>query len=117
SDIWSIIEPVIRGGETYALPRDMTMEAALQYWMGPDRETFVVQEGGRLLGTYYLRANQVGGGSHVANCGYITALGATGRGVARAMCEHSLVFAREREFGAMQLYLVVNTDEREVRLW
>ena len=50
---------------------------------GPDRETFVAEAEGRLLGTYYLRANQRGGGAHVANCGYVTARDATGRGVAR----------------------------------
>jgi ribosomal protein S18 acetylase RimI-like enzyme len=115
--IWAMIEPVIRAGETYALPRDMSREDALDYWMGDDRETFVVESGAKLLGTYYLRANQMGGGSHVANCGYITAQDATGRGVARAMCEHSLLLARERGFRAMQFNLVVSTNERAVRLW
>ena len=31
----------------------------------------------------HLRANQAGGGAHVANCGYVTADDARGRGVAR----------------------------------
>ena len=63
SAIWTIIEPVIRAGETYALPRDMTPEAAIAYWTGADRDAFVAEEAGRLLGTYYLRANQLGGGN------------------------------------------------------
>src|ERR1700722_17863477 len=87
--IWAILEPTIRAGETYALPRDMTQKEAIAYWMGPDRETFVAEEDGRLLGTYFLRANQLGGGAHVANCGYVTAAAATGRGIARMMCVHS----------------------------
>ena len=78
--IWAILEPIIRAGETYALPRDMTQKEALACWMGPDRDTFVAAEDGRLFGTYYLRANQLGGGAHVANCGYMTAMEATGRG-------------------------------------
>ena len=78
---------------------------------------FVAEEDGRILGTYYLRANQLGGGDHVANCGYITASGATGRGIARRMCEHSLAHARARGFRAMQFNLVVSTNERAVRLW
>jgi ribosomal protein S18 acetylase RimI-like enzyme len=85
--------------------------------MGPDRETFVAEEGGELLGTYFLRPNQLGGGSHVSNCGYITSTKATGRGIAGAMCEDSLVRARERGFRAMQFNLVVSTNERAVRLW
>jgi ribosomal protein S18 acetylase RimI-like enzyme len=115
--IWTIIEPVIRAAETYALPRDMSKSAGLAYWMGPDRETFVAEEAGELLGTYFLRPNQLGGGSHVSNCGYITGAKATGRGVARAMCEDSLVRARDRGFRAMQFNLVVSTNERAVRLW
>lgn len=55
--IWAILEPIIRAGETYALPRDMTQAEAIAYWMGPGRETFVAEEDGRLFGTYYLRAN------------------------------------------------------------
>ncbi|SFI26569.1 hypothetical protein SAMN05421753_107117 [Planctomicrobium piriforme] len=66
--IWTILEPVIRAGETYALPRDMTREQALAYWTGADRETYVFEDDGRIVGTFYLRPNQLGGGSHVANC-------------------------------------------------
>jgi L-amino acid N-acyltransferase YncA len=114
--IWEIIEPVIRAGETYALPRDMTKELALAYWMGSDRETFVAEDDGQIVGTYYLRANQQGGGDHVANCGYITAAESMGRGVARTMSEHSLSAARAKGFRAMQFNLVVSTNEGETRL-
>src|SRR5262245_61150198 len=95
----------------------MSQAEAIAYWMRPDHETFVAEEDGRLAGTYYLRANQLGGGAHVANCGYVTAPEATGRGVARRMCEHSLQQARDRGFRAMQFNFVVATNERAVRLW
>jgi ribosomal protein S18 acetylase RimI-like enzyme len=116
-DIWKILEPVIRAGETYALPRDMTEESAIAYWMNSDRETFAVEEGGQILGTYYLRANQMGGGSHVANCGYVTSVAARGRGIARTMCLHSLDLARSKGFKGMQFNFVVSTNEGAVRLW
>ncbi|MDE2364894.1 MAG: GNAT family N-acetyltransferase [Hyphomicrobiales bacterium] len=115
--IWSIIGPTIRAGETYALPHDMSEAGALAYWLGADRETFVAVEDGRIVGTYYVRANQAGGGDHVCNCGYMTATGETGKGVARAMCLHSLDHARERGFRAMQFNFVVSANERAVRLW
>jgi ribosomal protein S18 acetylase RimI-like enzyme len=115
--LWAILEPMIRAGETYALPRDLTRDAALAYWCSPDHEVFVAVDGDLLLGTYYLRANQRGGGAHVANCGYVTSTASTGRRVARAMCDHSLDRARERGFRAMQFNLVVSTNERAVRLW
>ena len=115
--IWEILEPTIRSGETYTLARDMTREQALAYWMAPDHEVFVAEENGEVVGTYYLRANQKGGGAHVANCGYMTSIRASGRGVARAMCGHSLDHAKTRGFRAMQFNFVVSTNERAVRLW
>ena len=115
--IWSIIGPVIREGETYTLPRKMGEAEAVIYWTSPDRCTFVAEENGAIIGTYYIRANQLGGGSHVANCGYMTHADARHKGVARAMCEHSLAEARQRGFRAMQFNFVVSTNERAVRLW
>jgi hypothetical protein len=89
--VWKILEPTIRAGETYTLPRDFTREQSLQYWYSPNHEVFVAKENGEgnseILGTYYLRANQQGGGSHVANCGYMTAPWATGRGIAGAILQ------------------------------
>ena len=115
--IAGIILPVIRAGETYALDPAMPEADALAYWLGADRETFVAEADGEILGTYYIRANQAGGGAHVANCGYMTAVAATGRGVAQAMCLHSLAHAKARGFRAMQFNFVVSTNERAVRLW
>jgi L-amino acid N-acyltransferase YncA len=115
--IWAILEPTIRAGETYTLPTEMSRQEALAYWMSHEHEVFVAEEDGHLLGTYFLCANQRGGGSHVANCGYITAVGASGRGVGRAMCGHSLDHARARGFKGMQFNFVVSSNERAVRLW
>ena len=115
--IWSIIEPTIRAGETYTLDPGMSEADALAYWLGADKESFVAEEGGTVLGTYYMRPNQAGGGAHVCNCGYMTAAAATGRGIGRLMCEHSLNHARARGYRAMQFNFVVSTNERAVRLW
>ena len=95
----------------------MDKAEAIPHWTGPDREAFVAEKDGRIIGTYYLRANQAGGSAHVANCGYVTADDARGRGVARSMCEHSLLHARERGFRAMQFNFVISTNEQAIRLW
>jgi L-amino acid N-acyltransferase YncA len=115
--IWNIMEPIIRARETYTLPRDMDKESALAYWFSREREVFVAEDNGNIVGTYCLQANQKGGGAHVANCGYMTAAASMGRGMARAMCAHSLDRARERGFQAMQYNFVISTNERAVRLW
>jgi ribosomal protein S18 acetylase RimI-like enzyme len=115
--ILEIILPVIREGATYALDPNLSAAEALAYWMSPDKETFVAEEDDILVGTYFIRANQAGGGSHVCNCGYITRTDVAGRGVARGMCQHSLAYARQRGYRAMQFNFVVSTNERAVRLW
>jgi L-amino acid N-acyltransferase YncA len=114
--IWSILEPIIRAGETYTLPRDMERDEALAYWFSAGHRVFVAEEG-EVLGTYYLRANQRGGGAHVANCGYMTSARASGRGVATAMCAHSLECARTHGFRAMQFNFVVSSNLPAIYLW
>ena len=115
--IWAILEPTFRAGETYPIPRDVSRAEALDYWRTPGHTVFVAEDAGQIVGTYYLRANNKGGGAHVANCGYIVAAGAQGRGVARAMCEHSLGEAKSRGFTAMQFNFVIASNTRAVMLW
>ncbi|HVH71721.1 MAG TPA: GNAT family N-acetyltransferase, partial [Candidatus Dormibacteraeota bacterium] len=115
--IWAILKPIIGAGETYALPREMNRGDALAHWSAPGHEVFVAEDHGQIVGTYILRRNREGGGAHVANCGYMTAPHAMGRGVAQAMCKHSLERARQLGFRAMQFNFVVSTNERAVRLW
>jgi ribosomal protein S18 acetylase RimI-like enzyme len=115
--IWEILEPAIRAGETLALPMDLSRDDALAYWFDPEYEVFVARDADRIVGTYCLRANRKGGGAHVANCGYVAAPSASGRGVGRAMCEHSIERAKARGFRAMQFNFVVSSNERAVHLW
>jgi L-amino acid N-acyltransferase YncA len=117
SAIAAIILPIIREGATYPLDPAMTETEALAHWMGHDKETLVGEEDGAVLGTYYMRPNQAGGGRHVCNCGYVTHAALSGRGIARRMCEHSLEYARARGYRAMQFNFVISTNERAVRLW
>ena len=115
--VWSIISPIIAEGEAYALPRGWSRAEALAYWFAPENEVFVAEAEGAILGAFYLKPNKLGGGAHVANAGYATAVGARGRGVARAMGEHSLAHARARGFRAMQFNFVISSNDPAVRLW
>lgn len=115
--IMAIVAPVLRAGETYAIDTDLSDAAMRDYWFMPAHEVFVAEDDGVILGTYYLQANQRGGGKHVANCGYMVSPLAQGKGVAGRMCEHSQLIARERGFRAMQFNHVVSTNTRAVALW
>jgi len=115
--LWQIMEPIIRAGETYDFPRDTSRDTALAAWLAPSFQCFVAEDTHRVVGTYVLHPNRQGGGAHVANCGYMTAEDANGKGVARAMCAHSLDTARAQGFRAMQFNFVVASNHRAVKLW
>lgn len=115
--VWQIMEPVIRAGETYALPRDMDREEALAHWFSPDCTVFVAEAADGVAGTYYIRANRPGPGSHVANAGFMVATDRGGQGIGQALCEHALSTAQASGFQAMQFNFVVAVNSRAVRLW
>lgn len=116
--VWRVIEPVFRAGETWPVSPEIREPEAREYWIDRPSVTFVaVDETGQVLGSYYLKPNQPALGDHVANCGYIVAEHARGRGVASAMCRHSRQEALARGYLAMQYNLVVSTNEAAVRLW
>jgi ribosomal protein S18 acetylase RimI-like enzyme len=120
--LWEIMEPIIRAGETYAFPRNWSRDDAVQYWCDKSHEVFVAvrideNECDEVVGTFFIHANQKGGGNHVANCGYMTKMGSTGKGIARSMCVFSLEYAKLKGFRSMQYNFVIKSNERAVRLW
>jgi GNAT superfamily N-acetyltransferase len=115
--LWRILEPTIRAGETWALPRDWSMADALAYWLAPSHETFAAVVDGEVRGTFFLRPAQLGPGDHVGNAGYMVRPDSWGRGLAGAMCRHSIRRAAERGFRALQFNFVVATNVRAVELW
>lgn len=115
--LWRVLEPVFRAGDTYAIDPDIPREEAIAYWTGPGRSVFGATLGGSFAGSYYLQRNQAGGGGHVCNCGFVTDPAQEGRGVARGMLEHALQTARDMGFRAMQFNFVVSTNTRAIGLW
>ncbi|MEM6384603.1 MAG: GNAT family N-acetyltransferase [Pseudomonadota bacterium] len=113
--VWSMLEPVFRAGDTYAIDPRITRQDALRYWTA--HESYVAEIHGQCVGTFYIRPNQQGGGAHICNCGYITARGSEGKGVARAMLAHSLEDARLLGFKAMQYNFVLATNKRAIHTW
>ena len=115
---WAIIQPVFAKGDSYPYSGDMPEADARRLWLEAPLRCYVAEDdGGGILGTYYLKANQAGRGDHVCNCGYVTAEAARGRGVASAMCRHSQEEAKALGFTAMQFNLVVVTNTGAVALW
>jgi L-amino acid N-acyltransferase YncA len=115
--IWKIFHEIVSAGDTYALDPKMSREEALACWFRADTQTCVAEKDGSVIGTYILRPNQLGPGSHVANAAFMVASNAQGSGVGRRMAEHCLTEARRMGFRAMQFNFVVSTNTSAIHLW
>lgn len=113
-----MLQATFAAGDTYAFAPDSSEDEIQKLWVQAPKATYVAcAEDGAILGTYFLKANQPGLGSHVCNCGYVVAAQARGQGVASALCLHSQQEALAQGFRAMQFNLVVSTNATAVRLW
>ena len=115
--IWPLLRDVFRAGTTYAVDPEITRDAAFAYWMTASVATYIVEDAGQVLGTYYIKTNQPGGGAHICNCGYIVAPDARGRRLAATMCEASQGQAKALGYSAMQFNFVLESNAGAVRLW
>ena len=115
--IWKIFHQIIAAGDTYAFDPQVPREEALAYWFRADTHTYIAEENDSVVGTYILRPNQSGPGSHVANAAFMVARDAESAGVGRRMAEHCLNEARRMGFRAMQFNFVVSTNTRAIHLW
>lgn len=115
--IWPIFQEIVSEGSTYAYPQTTTKQEAQKLWLELPLKTFVLELNGEILATYYLKANQVGAGAHVCNCGYMVASTARGQGLASKLCLHSQAIALELGFKAMQFNFVASTNTNAVALW
>ena len=115
--IWPIFHEIVSRADSYGYPADTAKEQAFRLWMEMPRLTFVAEEEGQVLGTYYLKTNQGGPGDHVCNCGYMVSSSARGRGIATAMCQHSQRIAKALGYKAMQFNFVASTNAGAVKLW
>lgn len=115
--IGEIIKYVISKGDTYVYAPDAQIMDVLREWCGSEKQTFVAVSDDEIVGTFFIKPNQTGLGSHIANAGYMVAPEARGRGIGRRMGEYSIEAAREMGFYAMQFNFVVKSNESAVRLW
>lgn len=115
--IWEIIESVITAGDSFTLAPDAEREEMLADWCSAEKHTFVAVSENEVVATFYIKPNQPGLGSHVANGSYMVAPEARGKGAGRTIGEFSIAEAKRLGFRAMQFNFVVKSNERAVKLW
>lgn len=125
--VWKIIKSVISRGDSYTFASDSPREKLLGFWFAKDKETYVAVlsepeaaatgSTSKIIGTFFIKANQPDLGSHICNAGYMVAPEAKGKGIGRKMAEFSLLEAKKAGYQAMQFNFVVKSNEIAVKLW
>lgn len=116
--IWEIFKHVTSTGDTYLYPPETTKAQARKIWL-KSRVCYVAKDKvtGQIIGTYTIRPNKEGLGSHVANAGFMVHPQHRNRKIGQAMGAHALIEAKKLGYDAMQFNVVVSTNERAVYLW
>ena len=115
--IWPIFQAVVRTGDTYMYDPNTSPTQAKSLWMDGGVKTYIAVLDNTVVGTYIIKQNHPGLGSHVANASYMVSPNARGLGVGKAMAEHSIQVARAKGFLSMQFNCVVSTNTRAIKLW
>lgn len=117
--IWPIVAEVVRAGETYAYPPELTSEQARALWLEPPpgRTVLLSEADGTVPGTAKMGPNRPGAGSHIGTGSFMVSAAARGRGVGRALAEHVVDWHREQGYRGIQFNAVVETNTGAVRLW
>lgn len=115
--VWKIFSAVIKTGDTYVFEPDTPKSDLKKHWFAEYMTTFVIEESRQILGTYIIKPNQIGLGSHIANCSYMVSPEAQGQGIGKKLCEHSLQFARKSAYQAIQFNIVVSSNQSAIALW
>ena len=115
--VWEIISRVIAGGDTYVFDPKTPREVMIPYWYAPEKYTYVAELAGRIVGTYIMKDNQPGLGSHIANASYMVHPDFHGRGIGKALGQHSLQEGRNLGYQALQFNIVIKTNTAAVELW
>ena len=116
-EIWSILHDAFSKGDTYSFLPDTSKEEGFHIWMEIPLATYVAIKNQQIVGTYFIKPNQPGLGSHICNAGYVIHSKFRGEGIGRALCEHSLQEAVKFGFKGMQYNFVVSTNRVAVKLW
>ena len=116
--VWAIIERVIETGDTYTFAPGSSREEMVSWWFADGHHCYAAEDdNGKVVGIFWLRANQPGLGDHVGNAAYMVSPTAHGKGIGRQMGEYSLDEARRLRFTALQFNFVVSSNIAAVKLW
>jgi ribosomal protein S18 acetylase RimI-like enzyme len=115
--VWPFFRQIVSAGDTYSYPMDCSYEQGQAFWMPDNGSTFLAKFDNQVVGSFYLKPNQPGLGSHIANAGYMVNPNSFGKGIGKQMGLFSLSTASTLGYKAMQFNYVVSTNTYALKLW
>lgn len=116
--IWPFWHEIVAAGTTYDWDPETDEPTARSMWMQqPPGRTFVAELDGEIVGTSKLGPNRALLGDHIANASYMVAPERSGKGIGRALVEHSIAQCRADGYDAIQFNAVAATNVHAVRLY
>ena len=116
-EVWEIFSKVIETGDTYVFNPKTSKSELKKHWFAPCMNTFVIEDKGCIVGTYIIKPNQIGLGSHISNCSYMVRPNQQGKGIGKQLCVHSIEVAKQNNFKGIQFNIVVSTNKEAIGLW
>lgn len=114
--MWAIFQPLLADGGAFPFGEGFEKATFQLHWFG-SHPSYVACAGGQILGMYKMGANYPDHGAHVASATYAVAVQAQGKGIGRALVEHSLAQAKQEGFLALQFNYVVSTNAPAMALY
>jgi GNAT superfamily N-acetyltransferase len=115
-ELFAAYTAVVDEGGAFPRRAPATRDMFRAAWLDGASIVHVARIDDRFAGSYYLKPNFPGAAAHIANAGYVVPTELRGRGIGRALAEHSLLEARRLGFDAMMFNLVFERNPSR-RLW
>ena len=115
--IWPLWQEAIAAGDTYPYAPDSSLEQGRAIWCSTEKQTYVAEGEGQVVGTFYIRPNQPDLGAHICNAGFIISHAQGGKGYGTQLGKWALEEAKRLGYRAMQFNLVVADNLASLRIW
>lgn len=121
--VQSLLNAIIREGQTYPHKSPLSKNEFAAYWMAGD--AFVVRNSSlqssatasEIVAAFYIKPNFPGRCSHICNAGFVVQTAMRSQGIGRFMGETLLELARDRGYRAIMFNLVFATNTASINLW
>ncbi|MCH8319087.1 MAG: GNAT family N-acetyltransferase [Bacteroidetes bacterium] len=139
--LWEIFHQVVKSGDTYVFHPDTNKKGFKKIWFGDEISTYTCicnphlttkpgQQGlasgltnisnmgsnEKIIGTFILKPNYPGLGSHIANLSLMLSKDHQEKGIGKTMVKHAFTEAKKQGYKAIQLNMVVSTNKAAVSL-